>query len=168
MRPYSPVEPAAQAFDLPVNEAKPSASAGPNDEMDAKSDGSYDPLFDDEPDTDAPPQIKPEPAAQRPAPSRSDLSLPGSVPQSQFAPRVASNAVPRNAPPVLDPNLYASFSSDVLMTASIDGQIILWDRRANTPGGGVGRMFMDDKTPPWCASVRTRSYYKPHLKLMSV
>jgi transcriptional activator SPT8 len=39
------------------------------------------------------------------------------------------------------------------MTAAIDGQIILWDKRVNTVGKGVGRLWMSEKTPPWCLSV---------------
>ena len=40
----------------------------------------------------------------------------------------------------------------VLMTASIDGQVILWDTRVNAPGYGVGRLWMSERTPPWCVS----------------
>jgi transcriptional activator SPT8 len=38
------------------------------------------------------------------------------------------------------------------MIAAIDGQIMLWDKRVNTPGTGVGRLWMSEKTPPWCVS----------------
>jgi transcriptional activator SPT8 len=131
--------------------------AGHHQDADAKSDGSYDPLFD-EPDADAPPPPSTNTQKTRePSPTpteRADLSLPGTVPSSQFAPRAASTAVAKNAPPVLDPTTYASYSADVLMTASVDGQVVLWDLRAHTPGKGAGRLHMTDKTPPWCASVR--------------
>ena len=60
---------------------------------------------------------------------------------------------PKNAPPLLDRNGYSNFSSDLLMTAYVDGQVILWDRRVSSPGRGVGRLWMSEKTPPWCLSV---------------
>lgn len=45
-----------------------------------------------------------------------------------------------------------AMSGDVLMTAYIDGQVLLWDRRA---GGGKPsvRLEMGEKSPPWCVSV---------------
>ncbi|GLB34897.1 putative WD40 repeats [Lyophyllum shimeji] len=106
---------------------------------DAKSDASFDPLFDDE--ADAPDHPKVDGALQNP--------------QTQYnAPRAtqSQSLAPKNAPPLLDPASYATFSPDLLLTASIDGQVILWDRRANTPGSGVGRLWMSEKTPPWCLS----------------
>ena len=114
---------------------------------DSKSDCSYDPLFD-EPDADGTPDL------MNGSQDRSlDLSLPGTVPNPQFNRHMPSSAVPKNAPPLLDPHTYSTYSSDVLMTASIDGQIFLWDRRVETQGKGVGRLFMSERTPPWCVSV---------------
>ena len=55
---------------------------------------------------------------------------------------------------MLDPATYATFSPDLLMTAHFDGQVMLWDRRVHSPGKGVGRLWMSEKTPPWCMSVR--------------
>lgn len=56
--------------------------------------------------------------------------------------------------PLLDPVSYTNFSPDIFMTAAIDGQVALWDRRANAVSGrGVGRLEMGEKTPPWCISV---------------
>lgn len=112
-------------------------------EEDAESSASFDPLFDDEPDSDAPP-TQPPPQAQAAYPTTPV------VPQQPQRPAVA----PKNAPPILDPTSYTAFSADVLMTASIDGQVILWDRRVHSPGRGVGRLWMGEKTPPWCMSVR--------------
>lgn len=59
-------------------------------------------------------------------------------------------------PPILELTSYAAFSPDMLMTASIDGQVILWDKRNHTPGKGVGRLWLSEKTPPWCLSVSAR------------
>jgi transcriptional activator SPT8 len=89
-----------------------------------------------------------------------------SAPKAQPAPRMAAptNAMqvdqprgiapPKNAPPLLEPMGYQSYSPDLLMTAFVDGQVVLWDRRVSSPGRGVGRLWMSEKTPPWCLSVR--------------
>ena len=115
---------------------------------DAKSDGSYDPLFD-EPDADGVPDL------MNGLQDRGlDLSLPGTVPNPQFNRHMPSNAIPKNAPSLLDPLTYSTYSPDVLMTASIDGQIFLWDQRVETR---VGRLFMSERTPPWCVSVGSSS-----------
>jgi transcriptional activator SPT8 len=131
----------------------PPPQPGFDSDADVKSDGSYDPLFDDEPDSEAPPQ-NPMAQTQPQSQNTSDLSLPGTVPHS----RIASSSIPKNAPPVLDHSSYTSYSPDILLTASVDGQIVLWDQRVDTFGSGVGRLFMNDKTPPWCASVRSSSH----------
>ncbi|KAI0636943.1 WD40 repeat-like protein [Trametes polyzona] len=107
-------------------------------EDDAKSEGSYDPLFD-EPDADG--------GGDGPNSAHPNNS---SGPNGQNMGRGA--IAPKGAPPILDPTTYASFSPDLLMTAHVDGQVILWDRRAQTPGKGVGRLWMSEKTPPWCMS----------------
>lgn len=114
---------------------------------DSKSDGSYDPLFD-EPEADVIPEL-----TNGSQDRGMDLSLPGTVPNPHFNRHMPSSTVPKNAPPLLDPHTYSTYSSDVLMTASIDGQIFLWDRRVETHGKGVGRLFMNERTPPWCVSV---------------
>jgi len=127
------------------------AGGGVGDGDDAKSDGSYDPLFD-EPDADGAPGL-----ANGLQDRGLDLSLPGTVPNLQFNRHMPSNTIPKNAPPPLDPHTYSTYSSDVLMTASFDGQIFLWDRRVETQGNGVGRLFMSERTPPWCVSVGSSS-----------
>ncbi|GBE81951.1 WD40-repeat-containing domain protein [Sparassis latifolia] len=136
---------------------------------DAKSDTSFDPLFDDEPDADGEldqedgPQQPPAygssypPAAPQIAPQTPQYSTPFSNAQpSQFQAngRTVSGTVaaPKNGPPILDPTSYTAFSPDVLMTASVDGQVILWDTRVQSSGHGVGRLWMSEKTPPWCVS----------------
>jgi len=129
-------------------------------EFDAKSDMSYDPLFD-EPDADG--ELDREnnghwqqthglnvSSSQVGPPTLAMPSHPTSQPSGRGS--TSSVAVPKNAPPLLDSAGYSTFSSDVLMTASIDGQIILWDKRVNTPRKGVGRLEMSEKTPPWCVS----------------
>lgn len=134
-------------------------------DADATSDASFDPLFDSEPDADGefdnenPDEFG---AFRSQAPQR-DASITGNKPslavpdpgQQQLA-RSPQHSVapPRNAPPLLDASNSLPFSPDILMIAAIDGQIMLWDKRVNTPGTGVGRLWMSEKTPPWCVSVR--------------
>lgn len=105
-------------------------------DSDARSDTSFDPLFDDEP----------EEAVPAATGTTKPLNRPSAV----------SIAPPKNAPPLFDTASYSALSPDMLMTASIDGQVILWDKRMNSPGKGVGRLWMSEKTPPWCLSVCTR------------
>ncbi|OSC97131.1 WD40 repeat-like protein [Trametes coccinea BRFM310] len=103
---------------------------------DAKSDTSYDPLFD-EPDADG----------------DGDGPKYNAGGHQSGGQNLGRGAIaPKGAPPILDPSTYAAFSPDLLMTAHVDGQVILWDRRVNTPGKGVGRLWMSEKTPPWCMS----------------
>ncbi|KAG9125572.1 Transcription factor spt8, partial [Ceratobasidium sp. 392] len=89
----------------------------------------YDPLFDDDPDPDA--------AGEQ------DPSARGSTATAW-----------RSGVPTLDPGTYERYSHNILMTAAIDGQITIWDRRVagNSPGSGVGRLEIPEKTPPWCVS----------------
>jgi transcriptional activator SPT8 len=135
---------------------------GLGDDSDAKSDNSFDPLFDDEPDAEGESATSPatQPTSNQQPSSLtngaiSNLAIPDGQPLVYSNGRGSTNTVvvPKNAPPLLDSSAYQSFSPDVLMTASIDGQVILWDRRVETPGNGVGRLWMSEKTPPWCLSV---------------
>lgn len=99
------------------------------------ADEDYDPLFDDDPDPDAGDQD----------------------PLGTGAGRGASSASAwRSGIPTLDPETYERYSHNILMTAAIDGQITIWDRRVagSAPGSGVGRLDIPEKTPPWCVSVR--------------
>lgn len=130
-----------------VDSTSSQAHAGQSADSDAKSDASFDPLFDDEEEAEA----------SGAAPTKPSQFVGG--PPKPAAPSVApprAIAPPKNAPPLLDAATCGALSPDVLMTASIDGQVILWDKRAHTPGTGVGRLWMSDKTPPWCLSVRSR------------
>lgn len=137
--------------DVDMGESSLADAQRPPVDSDAKSDISFDPLFDDEPETEiSKPEFKlamPTGIEQQPAPSR---LVPSTIPP------------PKNAPPLLDPTTYATYSPDLLLTASIDGQVIVWDRRVHSPGTGVGRLWMSDKTPPWCLSVGT-SFTAVHL-----
>ncbi|EIN07302.1 WD40 repeat-like protein [Punctularia strigosozonata HHB-11173 SS5] len=144
----------------------------PDNDMQTGSDAAsdYDPLFD-EPDADGEMDIDQAagsfptqqadsletsfpsqsnlamPSAELPAPNSWQQTTPANPPA---APR--SNLPTKNMPAILDPDTYASYSPDLLMTASIDGQVVLWDRRVNTTGRGVGRLWLSEKTPPWCMS----------------
>jgi len=126
-------------------------------DVDTHSDA--DSLFGDEPDAEGEPDDSPDGAP--PAPSLLSIpsaglasaSLPASLAGAKPAPVPAP--APKNAPPILDASSYATFSQDIIMTAAMDGQVVLWDCRAPSgPGYGVGRLWMSEKTPPWCLSVR--------------
>lgn len=115
------------------------------DEDEAKSEASFDPLFDDEPEADE----------SLPNTSSSQTAGQQQLPAGKMAPQTTARTRASNprGPPVLDAGAYGAFSPDVLMTASVDGAIVLWDRRVNSAGHGVGRLEMSIKTPPWCVSV---------------
>jgi transcriptional activator SPT8 len=53
--------------------------------------------------------------------------------------------------PLLTRTSYAAFSSDIMMTSTMDGQVTLMDRRM-PEGGRVGRLQGGEKAPPWCMS----------------
>lgn len=140
---------AGSEFTVPMRGPQPASNGGQalKQEDDAKSDTSYDPLFD-EPDAGADGDGSGAPAS---FPSFGNAGQGHMQSNGQNLGRGA--IAPKGAPPILDPATYATFSPDLLMTAHVDGQVILWDRRVNTPGNGVGRMWMSEKTPPWCMSV---------------
>ena len=156
-------------------DAQPQQSNGSLDHLsnhniqdaDATSDASFDPLFDGEPDADGEfDEGSDKFASQAPQRDQSTISNKPSlaVPDApnlgqQQAARSPQHSVapPKNAPPLLDSSNSSTFSPDILMIAAIDGQIMLWDKRVNSPGTGVGRLWMSEKTPPWCVSVRIRN-----------
>lgn len=129
-------------------------------DSDVRSDASFDPLFDDDPEESQ--------QSHSVIPTESQLAIPGDTqPQHPLPqapppppPRPAATSIPppKNAPPLLNPISYSTYSPELLLTASIDGQVILWDRRVQTSGTGVGRLWMSEKTPPWCLSVRLFSF----------
>ncbi|KAI0082645.1 WD40 repeat-like protein [Panus rudis PR-1116 ss-1] len=135
------------------------ASSSPQDD-DAKSNASFDTLFGDGPDADGEAETEQDRGSQQPQQttypgSSSSVQPQYTMPRQQQSARVVSGTAalaPKNAPPILDPDTYSRFSPDVLMVASIDGQIVLWDKRINSPGWGVGRLWLSEKTPPWCVS----------------
>jgi transcriptional activator SPT8 len=130
----------SSAMDVDRDQAEGKPDPMPVD-SDARSDASFDPLFDDVPEELSKPQVKD---------SRTIIS---DNSQPHGRPPPPAKPPPQGAPPLLDPAEFSSYSPELLMTAFIDGQVILWDRRASTSGNGVGRLWMSDKTPPWCLSV---------------
>ncbi|KAF5330328.1 hypothetical protein D9619_005640 [Psilocybe cf. subviscida] len=115
-----------------------------NMDTDARSDASFDPLFDDDPEESMQTELPVE--SKLAMPGRSHVQRPSALTGRQLAPP------PKGAPPLINSSDYQTFSSDILMTAFIDGQVILWDRRMQDNGRGVGRLWMNEKTPPWCLS----------------
>ncbi|KAH0827166.1 hypothetical protein J3R83DRAFT_4857 [Lanmaoa asiatica] len=109
-------------------------------ESDAKSDASFDPLFDDEPEPDG------DGSAGRAKISHTEsaassghvgLAVPDAgasdpTSQAQQAARLSQSSVapPKNAPPLLSGENSTTFSPDILMISAIDGQIMLWDKRS--------------------------------------
>ena len=135
-------------------------------DSDVRSDASFDPLFDD--------VLEETPHSHSAIPAESKLAMPGGAqpqtplpqtplpqtprpqtPPPQPKPTTTFIPPPKNAPPLLDFANYSTYSPELLLTASIDGQVILWDRRVQTSGTGVGRLWMSEKTPPWCLSVQS-------------
>ena len=48
----------------------------------------------------------------------------------------------------------STFSSDVMLTSTLSGQVLLWDRRVDTKNKhGVRALALPQGTPPWCAGV---------------
>ena len=132
--------------------------------MDTDAHSEADSLFGDEPDAEgeldntspdaASSALLSVPSAGLSQPLLAPLAL-----QSPKPPPVPAPA-PKNAPPILDAASYAAFSPDIVMTAAMDGQVVLWDCRAASGAGyGVGRLWMSEKTPPWCLSVRHQSLH---------
>lgn len=76
---------------------------------------------------------------------------------------VASSLPPRPNPmnkvPVVGPSSgLPVLSSDVFMSTSIEGQVVIWDRRIkNGDKGGVRRLDHGSKHAGWCASVGSSS-----------
>lgn len=137
-----------QADTRPQVQNQPESKVQVAADSDAKSDISFDPLFDDEPDSMT---TEKAPVSSEPSQNASAVS-PFIQHPERPRPAVGSIPPPKNAPPLLDSTTYATFSPNLLMTAYIDGQVVLWDRRVQTPGKGVGRLWMSEKTPPWCLS----------------
>jgi transcriptional activator SPT8 len=120
-------------------------------EPDAKSETSYDPLFDDD-------ELEVENGQTHAPNSESTLSVPkveGVTPATETTdlPAIQATTLSKKPTiPLLDSATYGEYSMDILLAASIDGQVVLWDRRAHN-SRGVGRLEMGEKCPPWCLSV---------------
>lgn len=174
-----------------LSEQKPSGDAEMADAASAVS-GAGDSLFgdDDAEGETAPTSILPTsiPSPSLPSPPKPKplgLALPGqrqpsSTPISNketgmapvsaplFAPQASSASSARQGAadiiPALSPVNWKAYSEDVLLTSSMDGQLVLIDRRVPSyegTGAGVGRLLPGEKTPPWCMSVS--SHLSPHL-----
>ncbi|WVQ83902.1 hypothetical protein IAT38_006046 [Cryptococcus sp. DSM 104549] len=95
--------------------------------------------------------------APAPAPT-SDPEPPTSASAPLFVPQQAGPSTRQGAAdniPVLSPASWRNYSEDVLLTSSMDGQLVLIDRRVPNyegSGDGVGRLVAGEKTPPWCMS----------------
>ncbi len=147
--------------------AHPSPQA--SEDAAGESDNDFDPLFDDDAEPPPAPQTVPAPPLQNGGmtlPSGGgalQLHMPGSnqyptsTPPPPLQPQqlaYSPSVVPKKETPILDPVRYNDFSPDILMTASIDGQVTLWDRRApSSDGRGMGRLEGNERSPPWCVSV---------------
>lgn len=127
-------------------------------DVDAKSEASYDPLFDDVDGNTV--SMQPSPKAATTA-SNTVLSLPGK-PKTSSTIDSTNEGVPamKHGVGILDPVKYADFSEDILMTASSNGSLFLWDKRVQE---NVGRLE-NNKAPPWCISVSVhRDVLRVHL-----
>ncbi|KAL0581581.1 Transcription factor spt8 [Marasmius crinis-equi] len=131
----SPISVDLEANDL-FGDGNMGSLAQPSADIDAKSDASHDSLFDDDDGDD----------------SNQALAMGMTSNAKAAASQRSTVPIPRGAPPLLDSERYRTFSPDILMSVAIDGQIMLWDKRVHTPGQGVGRLGLSDKTPPWCLS----------------
>ena len=153
----------------------PSKVHAGQDDDDARSDDSFDPLFDaDDNDGEADGDNRHGggggPSTSTSTTTTATTSAPMNragtgaeagthvVGSTSTGARNSLTALQRG-PPVLDSTAYGAFSPDVLMTASVDGSIVLWDTRVNTPGKGLGRLEMSNKTPPWCVSVSVSFFF---------
>ncbi|TFK42526.1 WD40-repeat-containing domain protein [Crucibulum laeve] len=153
-----PVEGSSSSVDKkPAESSTDRPPTNQQQDSDVKSEASYDPLFDDDPDEEGGQEADSNNVGSQlglPGPEN-QLAMPGQQPTIiPHAPvRPSQRAIPpKNLPPVLDPATYSTYSPDLLMTAAIDGQVLLWDRRVNEARKGVGRLWMNEKTPPWCLS----------------
>jgi transcriptional activator SPT8 len=170
---------------VPAAEAGIEVKPVVNDDIDMDKASSHDSLFDEDLDVDgetAPasnditiaPTPSPHPtitatgSAQKSPlkPTPLNLALPGmqkpgveSKTGSSSNPGVPSSGRAGAASniPLLSKTSYKQFSEDVILYSSMDGQVVLIDRRVPSYGGasgvGVGRLMPGEKAPPWCMSV---------------
>lgn len=101
---------------------------------------------DPSPNINTNPAPVPPPQAP-PPPSRAPVLPPSNRPGLLSNPR----APPRVGLPSLTPATYKEFSDDIMLVASLDGEVALHDRRIGS--SLVGKLESGPKTPPWCMSV---------------
>jgi len=138
-----------QIEDSPSKELPPSTPVEEENSLDP-----YDPLFSDE---DASGSAAPSPKDVGKPQAPKGVSVPGRSRTTSGAdstwPTIRGTPPMKHGVRALDPVKYASFSNDLLMTATFGGSLFLWDRRE---AGNVGRLE-NDRAPPWCISVSVLS-----------
>ncbi|KAF8320054.1 WD40 repeat-like protein [Clavulina sp. PMI_390] len=142
---------ASAATSVPTKTSQQTSADGGED-ADGDTDNDYDPLFDDE-DGEAPAASSKNASQANGAPAppgQMAFQLPGTSNTPQ--PPGPAARPPKPATPLLDPVTYRDFSPDIFMTSGIDGQIVIWDRRASSSGKGCGALPLPEKVPPWCIS----------------
>jgi hypothetical protein len=154
-------------------EKKPNEINGTNGDNDmedaAGSPDSYGSLFGDEdeeengvlkqnkPAEKNPQSSVPPPNPQHPTQPSLPLpvsGVPGQVPIPSSRPGILSAGLkgqPRIGLPPLAPETFKQFSEDVMLVASMDGEVALHDRRADSTL--VGKLEGGPKSGPWCMSV---------------
>lgn len=133
------------AASLVQNSAKPSPAVvdGAAVVASPESDGAFDPLFDDGRSSEADADGDEDDDSSKLA---TGLSRPGGMlapahPATPSAPTLGSAGLP-------------VLSDDVFLSTSIDGQVMLWDRRVKSGDkGGVRRLENVGKRAGWCTSV---------------
>ena len=152
-------------------ESKISGEGDDND--DAASNISYDPLFDEERESaQQEASTRASPAAGGTPSADSGLSLPGlNISMSHDLQPVSRPAIPsQSSKPALPPQTKLpklekmdvsswnnktfphNMGEDCFFSLAIDGQCLLWDRRMGK--SNVRKLDLPNGTPPWAASVR--------------
>jgi len=91
------------------------------------------------------------PGTSKPTPPTPTVSTPTKPAKTFPTPAVIPpKPAPSGGMPILSPTEFRGMSNDVLLTASMNGQVTLVDRRV---GGAIGRLQPGEKAPPWCMSV---------------
>ncbi|WFD31245.1 Transcription factor spt8 [Malassezia sp. CBS 17886] len=133
------------------------------------------PVGDGDESDDAPLSTLPADGAHAAAPSAAPfpLALPGQKTEEAPTPPAQLTTQPKTLPmreqraPELPKPMFGSmnspiqntsdvsvFSRDVMLTSTLSGQVLLWDRRVDAKGkNGVRALALPPGTPPWCMSV---------------
>lgn len=103
------------------------------------------------------PGSNPHPPAASPTPKETPVSTPLFSQSNAQAGPSRTGVGAAGTIPLLTRTSFDTFSEDIMMTSSMDGQVTLIDRRVPTgpesANGGVGRLQAGEKAPPWCMSV---------------